>query len=499
MAAQPAPRGSAQSPTHVPVAGKALRVSASLFLSLRDGVSVAATDEGELTLTGATDRMQFKRLGNGAAAALERLAATGASEDELCERVRAADGVAALANFRYYLQRLAKRGLLLRSVYADDALMATAAPVMPEAVFVGHDLSLERRYVLSRFAYLRREGTDAVLECPTSDFAVVVHDPRTAVLLYNLATPRRVAELAPRIAGLSHPGAAAVTSLLLGSGMLADPDDPNRDGASPALRSWEFHDLLFHARSRLGPVDSRIGGTYPRTLGPTPALKPMEPTETLGLYRPDLDRLQRDDPPFARVQEARRSIREYADEPITAHQLGEFLFRVARATRCTETTVDTPHGQVPLNVAARPYPSGGALYELELYAVINACRGLPPGLHYYDPLGHRLCQLKGRAADVQQLLTEAATSAQTPGDRLQVLLIISARFGRIGWKYGGLAYSLILKNVGVLFQTMYLAATAMGLAPCALGAGDARLFTCAASTDPHAEASVGEFLLGSRR
>ena len=62
-----------------------------------------------------------------------------------------------------------------------------------------------------------------------------------------------------------------------------------------------------------------------------------------------------------------------------------------------------------------------------------------------------------------------------------------------------IAYALTLKHVGVVFQTMYLAATAMGLAPCAVGCGDADLFARAAGTDYCAETSVGEFLLGSQR
>jgi hypothetical protein len=37
----------------------------------------------------------------------------------------------------------------------------------------------------------------------------------------------------------------------------------------------------------------------------------------------------------------------------------------------------------------------------------------------------------------------------------------------------------------------------MGLAPCALGWGDADLFAAAAGTGYYAESSVGEFLLGS--
>ena len=62
-----------------------------------------------------------------------------------------------------------------------------------------------------------------------------------------------------------------------------------------------------------------------------------------------------------------------------------------------------------------------------------------------------------------------------------------------------MAYNVMLKNVGVLYQTMYLVATAMDLAPCALGGGDSDLFTRAAGLDYYAETSVGEFLLGSKR
>jgi oxazoline/thiazoline dehydrogenase len=57
----------------------------------------------------------------------------------------------------------------------------------------------------------------------------------------------------------------------------------------------------------------------------------------------------------------------------------------------------------------------------------------------------------------------------------------------------------MLKDVGVLYQTMYLAATAMELAPCGVGGGDADLFARTAATDYYDETSVGEFLLGRRR
>jgi SagB-type dehydrogenase family enzyme len=57
---------------------------------------------------------------------------------------------------------------------------------------------------------------------------------------------------------------------------------------------------------------------------------------------------------------------------------------------------------------------------------------------------------------------------------------------------------LTLKHVGVLYQSMYLVATAMELASCAIGGGDSDLFAEATKTDYLIETSVGEFILGSQ-
>ena len=78
----------------------------------------------------------------------------------------------------------------------------------------------------------------------------------------------------------------------------------------------------------------------------------------------------------------------------------------------------------------------------------------------------------------------------------QVLLLITARFGRTAWKYEGLAYRLVQQDLGGLEQTLYLAATALELAPCALGAVAPGLFASATGIDPHAEPLVGAFTLG---
>jgi SagB-type dehydrogenase family enzyme len=82
-----------------------------------------------------------------------------------------------------------------------------------------------------------------------------------------------------------------------------------------------------------------------------------------------------------------------------------------------------------------------------------------------------------------------------PG-RPQVLMAIAARFDRISWKYSAIAYSLILKDVGVLTQTLYMMATDMGLGGCAIGTGNIDLFAKMTGLDFHVEGLVGQFALG---
>src|SRR5262249_59100285 len=120
--------------------------------------------------------------------------------------------------------------------------------------------------------------------------------------------------------------------------------------------------------------------------------------------------------------------------------------RVARVTDQRDGEVQTPHGQVPVQFAPRPFPSGGGLYELETYVAIRACKKLSPGLYYYDPAGHRLIRLREQTAEVAGFVNDAPASAAVPSGNLQVLPILAARFARLAWKYQSIAHSLMPKT-----------------------------------------------------
>ena len=125
------------------------------------------------------------------------------------------------------------------------------------------------------------------------------------------------------------------------------------------------------------------------------------------------------------------------------------------------------------------------------------CDGLEPGLWHYRADEHRL-RLTARPGPVLTRMTATSRAACVMDSDPQVVLVIAARFGRVMWKYEAVAYSLVLKHVGVYMQTVYLAATAIGLAVCGVGGGDAADFATATGLDYYAQGSVGEMVLGSR-
>src|SRR5262249_42893942 len=134
-------------------------------------------------------------------------------------------------------------------------------------------VSTDRPYVLSRFACVRRVGGELVVESPLSTVRIHLHDAWVAGVIAALATPARGEELSDRLPGLSPRVVTSLFALLCGTGMLSCVGEEDRNAS---LRSWEFHDLLFHTRSREGRHDAPVGTTYHLALElpPPPAVKP---------------------------------------------------------------------------------------------------------------------------------------------------------------------------------------------------------------------------------
>lgn len=399
-----------------------------------------------------------------------------------------ADGMVGLAVWYALIGQLEAIGALAWTLWSGDQPWLRLVPGRPTG-----GLTLApgpEREALSPMAFVRLVDSRVVLDAPMAAGPVELVHPEALGLLFGRSTPDGGAA-APNGGSPAAPWPAAWRAFLCGASLLT-PAHPEPD--SP-LAGWEFADLLMHQRSRTIRGDQPIGATYPLRgrVDPLPEFRPPVSDEWVALPAPDLAQLERADPPFQQVVEQRRSWRSHGDPPITLAQLGEFLFRVARAV--PERTL--PPGEPAYPAGFRLAPSGGGCHALEIYPVVGRCSGLEPGAWHYDPRGHRLARVPAAAESVQGLL-DGTRWMMDERAAPQVLLVLTARFGRVQWKYEGVAYALILKEVGVLFEAMYLAATVMRLAPCALGGGDSARIISTLNLDPLAEGPVGEFVLGTR-
>jgi SagB-type dehydrogenase family enzyme len=361
------------------------------------------------------------------------------------------------------------------------------------------DLPPQEEVRLSRLVILRSIDGHLALECPLAGHRVFLLDPRLAAVVAQATEPISVDECSKTLPDIPVDVVRLALGLLTEAGMLQTDEGkgPAIDGRQDSrLRLWEEHDLLFHWRSRRGLHDYPTGATLRFGTRPPERARRrhLASRATVLLPRPDLSVVSRRDLSLTAVLESRRSVRVHGPTPITLAQLGDFLFRVAGPRPARPGPLGSP-AHTPSG-SRHPYPSAGAAYELDLYIVVGRCDGLTEGAYFYDSIRHQLYGLDAPRKLVREMLREGAVAAGVESLPNIVISMVS-QFDRLASRYESIAYALTLKNVGVLMQTMYLVATAMGIAPCALGTGDSDLAIRAFGLHGIIDCPVGEFLLGS--
>jgi SagB-type dehydrogenase family enzyme len=148
----------------------------------------------------------------------------------------------------------------------------------------------------------------------------------------------------------------------------------------------------------------------------------------------------------------RRSIRSYSEKGLPEEVISRFLW-AAQGISSAE--------------GLRTSPSAGALYPLEVHAVVGERNGLEPGIYRYVAEEHALTQeIMG---DLREKLAEAALS-QPMIRKAAVSLIISAVYPRITGKYGKRGIRYANMEAGHAAQNIYLLGVELGIGTCAIGA-----------------------------
>jgi SagB-type dehydrogenase family enzyme len=151
----------------------------------------------------------------------------------------------------------------------------------------------------------------------------------------------------------------------------------------------------------------------------------------------------------------RRTIRSYLSTPLTLEQFSQICWAAQGITE------DRGY--------KRSAPSGGALYPMDIYAVVgdNGVEGLTAGIYHYDP--HKHSALLITEGDFREDVARAALSQMwMAGAPLN--LVITSEYSRITGKYGtrGERYAMI--EAGHIGQNIFLQAEALGLSAGIVGA-----------------------------
>lgn len=161
---------------------------------------------------------------------------------------------------------------------------------------------------------------------------------------------------------------------------------------------------------------------------------------------------------------ARRSVRTFADAPITLREISQLLWAAYGITQ------PMPAGPAFLRGGKRTAPSAGALYPLEIYLVVTKISGVPAGIYYYNSENHLLETIQSgefRAGLAAAALGQAAVR------NAPVTLVYAAEFERSMQKYGKRARErYVWLEAGHAAQNVCLQATALNLGNCVLGAFD---------------------------
>lgn len=328
-------------------------------------------------------------------------------------------------------------------------------------------------YILSDDVFVTWRNRRAEICDARAGAVLATRDVGIFEVLHSFAQPIRAAQVMEKLDSGGDRGLSAVISALIRSRVLR-----RTEGSRQEQHDWDSASLWFHRTSR------RARFRKGRRACDEPSIADRG-GEIIPLKRGSSGRPVS----LAHLLETRSSRRMWPDRAISLKAFSEFYWLSARNRR---RIVDT-------EPVSRSYPSGGACYSLEVYPVVGANRveGLRGGVYHYLPNEHAVALISDEAKDFQPFLEAAGRSAGTGS--VPTAIIVTSRYRRQSAQYGPLAYSLILKEVGCLFQTFYCVAECLGLAPCALGGGTpSELLASLSGRSELVEPVVGEFILGPR-
>ena len=155
--------------------------------------------------------------------------------------------------------------------------------------------------------------------------------------------------------------------------------------------------------------------------------------------------------------ENRRSIRRYAQKPLTMDELSYLLW-------CTQGVKEVAQGHATF----RNVPSAGARYAFETYILVNNVEDLQSGIYRFLAIEHKLLEVN-TSSDVPDKAVEGCLG-QRFVKTSAVTFIWTVVAYRMKWRYGERGYRYMHLDVGHVCQNLYLSAESIDCGVCAIAA-----------------------------
>jgi putative peptide maturation dehydrogenase len=227
---------------------------------------------------------------------------------------------------------------------------------------------------------------------------------------------------------------------------------------------WRPASAALHYTSRWHGVDTeemqrqlgeQFGDTLLETLGPPPPPVREHATADRRIRLPAAE-----PSPLDALLDGRATCRNFdAARALPADAFAAVLYRAFGAR-----AVDDYAPGVQL--LKKGVPSAGGLHPTEAYLLVQRVEGIAPGFYHYHAIDHALEPLRRLSADEAVANARTFVGSQPYFLDAPAFVIPVTRFRRNFWKYRNhaKAYRALVLDVGHLSQTLYLAATELGLA-----------------------------------
>jgi len=149
----------------------------------------------------------------------------------------------------------------------------------------------------------------------------------------------------------------------------------------------------------------------------------------------------------------RRSIRDYTKEPLTLAEFSQLLWSCQGITS---------------REGFRTTPSAGAVFPLEIYAVVSHVDDLAPGVYHYLPGLKEHCVEQVKRGSYGKKIFDLSTK-QDFIKTVALNLVMGTVTARMEKQYGEMALRYVLMEMGHAAQNVHLQAEALGLGSVAVG------------------------------